>query len=280
MRDLDTGNILFESENRGAFVASSKIFFVRFRLEVFLGEERVFEHDYDCRGREVLIQFPIGTLGDTLAWFPYTERFREKHGCRVTCAMSDVMISLFKDANPNINFVTHEAVEDGKLADTFYATYSMGLFFRRHLPTTGNRRISVSSGCRTVRLLFWVSTRPKRRLASKFLMTDPQYLDPLRLYRRTKSPGSCKMWHNPVGWREVVTHIKSRGPPGHLGIDKSPVHGARDCVYTHIPRDAEDETGDRPLAERARWLEHVPTACRRIVEWPVPGWPGALACPS
>ena len=35
LRDLDTGNILFESENQGAFVSSAKRCFVRFRVEVW-----------------------------------------------------------------------------------------------------------------------------------------------------------------------------------------------------------------------------------------------------
>ena len=35
-------------------------------------------HDYDAAGREVLIQFPIGTLGDILGWFPYAVRFAER----------------------------------------------------------------------------------------------------------------------------------------------------------------------------------------------------------
>ena len=35
LRDLDTGNILFQSENQGAFVSSSKRFFVRFSVEVW-----------------------------------------------------------------------------------------------------------------------------------------------------------------------------------------------------------------------------------------------------
>ncbi len=35
LRDLDTGNILFESENQGAFVNSAKRWFVRFRVEVW-----------------------------------------------------------------------------------------------------------------------------------------------------------------------------------------------------------------------------------------------------
>ena len=35
LRDLDTGNILFQSENQGALVRSSKRFFVRFSIEVW-----------------------------------------------------------------------------------------------------------------------------------------------------------------------------------------------------------------------------------------------------
>jgi autotransporter strand-loop-strand O-heptosyltransferase len=108
LRDLDTGNILYESQNQGAFVNSAKRWFVRFRVEVWdvaAGDETneetsghagapVLAHEYAARGREVLIHFPIGTLGDVLAWFPYAARFAERHGCRLTCAMSGLIIPL------------------------------------------------------------------------------------------------------------------------------------------------------------------------------------------
>ena len=48
----------------------------------------VLEHEYDCRDKPVLIQFPIGTLGDILGWVPYAAAFAETHGARVTCTMS------------------------------------------------------------------------------------------------------------------------------------------------------------------------------------------------
>ena len=127
--DIDTGNVLFESRNKGALIASSKRFYVRFRLEVFEGEELVFKHEYDCRNREVLIQFPVGTLGDTMAWFPYAARFGEVHGCKLTFAMSGLIIPLVKDQYPDITFVTHEEVVEQKLTETFYASYCLGLFF-------------------------------------------------------------------------------------------------------------------------------------------------------
>ena len=39
LRDLDTGNVLFETQNTGAFVNSSKRYFVRFRIEVWEQDE-------------------------------------------------------------------------------------------------------------------------------------------------------------------------------------------------------------------------------------------------
>ena len=109
LRDLDTGNILFESENKGAFVNSAKRWFVRFGVEVWERGESVFRHDYDAAGKEVLVQFPVGTLGDTLGWFPYAVKFQQRHRCRLTCAMSALIIPLFRDAYPDIVFLPHEA---------------------------------------------------------------------------------------------------------------------------------------------------------------------------
>ena len=56
----------------------------RARIEVFAGDRLVFSHDYDCRDKEVLIQLPVGTLGDSLGWFPYAAKFQRAHGCRLT----------------------------------------------------------------------------------------------------------------------------------------------------------------------------------------------------
>ena len=77
------------------------------------------------RKRTILIQFPVGTLGDTMGWFPYAVKFQQRHRCRLTCAMSALIIPLFRDAYPDITFVTHEEVQ----AERFYASYCIGLFF-------------------------------------------------------------------------------------------------------------------------------------------------------
>ena len=56
--DLDTGNILYETNTGGSHINSSKRYFVRFGVEVWQGDERLLAHDFDATDREVLIQFP------------------------------------------------------------------------------------------------------------------------------------------------------------------------------------------------------------------------------
>jgi autotransporter strand-loop-strand O-heptosyltransferase len=253
LSDLDTGNTLFESRNKGAVVASSKRFYVRFRVEVYDGAELILDHKYDCRDREVLIQFPVGTLGDTLAWFPYAARFGAVHGCKLTCAMSELIIPLLKDQYPDITFVTHKQITDGALQDKFYATYCMGLFFddkENVWQPTDFRMVGLH---RTAGYILGVD--PTEEAPRLTIEEGPRPIEEPYVCIAVQSSSGCKMWNNPLGWREVVAHLKQAGYRV-ICIDQKPVHGSG-LLYTHIPHDAEDQTGDRPLTERARWLKHA-----------------------
>jgi autotransporter strand-loop-strand O-heptosyltransferase len=252
LRDIDTGNILFESVNKGAFVASAKRFYVRFRVEVYEGETLVVEHDYDCRDKEVLIQFPIGTLGDTMAWFPYAARFAEVHGCKLTCALSNLISPILKDNYPHIKFVTHEEVVEQQLQESFYATYSLGLFFDDKecaWQPTDFRMVGLH---RTAGYILGVDPTEAAPVIS--FGDDSRPIEDKYVCIAVQSSSGCKMWNNPTGWHEIVTHLKAKGYRV-ICIDQKQVHGSG-LLYTHIPHGVEDETGDRPLLERARWLKH------------------------
>jgi autotransporter strand-loop-strand O-heptosyltransferase len=260
LRDLDTGNTLFQNENQGALVRSAKRWFVRFRIEVWSIDEAdaeprpILTHDYDASGRDVLIQFPVGTLGDTLAWFPYAARFAEYHPeCRVTCVLSELIIPLLRDAYPNLRLLTHEALKEQALADTMYATYSMGLFFEDadcvHQPTDF-RHVGLH---RTAGHILGVdpTEQPPRVMAAD----DSRPIAEPYVCIAVQSSTQSKYWNNPHGWREVVRFLKASGFRV-ICIDQKPVHGTG-LVWNHIPYGAEDQTGDRPLTERARWLRHA-----------------------
>ena len=107
LSDLDTGNILFETQINACRVNSTKRYYVRLRLEVFSQEKVLLTHDYSAADREVLIQFPVGTIGDTLGWVPYAVKFKEQHRCRLTCGIGEKLIPLFREAYPDITFLTH-----------------------------------------------------------------------------------------------------------------------------------------------------------------------------
>jgi autotransporter strand-loop-strand O-heptosyltransferase len=257
-RDLDTGNILFESENKGAYARSSKRWFVRFGIEVWdVGDDgtatSVLMHEYDARDRDVLIHFPVGTLGDILAWFSYAVRFGQVRGCRLTCSMSPLIIPLVRDAYPDIRFVSHQDAVDQKLAETAYATYCLGLFF----DDPGN--VSQPTDFRQVGLHrtagYILGVDPAEEAPKLALPDESRPIEDPYVCIGVQSSAQAKYWNNPDGWRGVVGFLKSIGYRV-ICIDQKPANG-RGFVWTQIPHGAEDETGDRPLTERARWLRHA-----------------------
>jgi autotransporter strand-loop-strand O-heptosyltransferase len=254
LRDLDTGNILYETDIGAGRINSSKRYYLRCRVEVWAKDESkaeplLFKHDYSARDREILVQFPVGTLGDTLGWFPYAVKFQEQHRCRLSCAMAAPIIPLFRERYPHIEFLTHEEVDP----ERYYGTYSLGLFF------DDDKCVHQPTDFRLVGL---------HRTAGYILGVDPTETPPeIALDDATRpvaepyvciaaqSSSQAKYWNNPTGWREVVEFLKASGYRV-ICIDQRPVHGTG-LVWNHIPYGAEDQTGDRPLLERARWLKHA-----------------------
>ncbi|APH53695.1 Glycosyltransferase [Granulibacter bethesdensis] len=261
LRDIETGNILFLSSGPATFINSAKRFFVRFRIEVWdspdggpaSGKEPFFVHDYDARDRDILIQFPVGTLGDIMAWFPYAARFAEKHGCKLTCALSELIIPVLEKAYPHITFVTHDEMKEKKLAETFYATYSLGLFFDDvdcAWQPTDFRFVGLH---RTAGYILGVD--PEEEAPRLALPDESRPIPEPYVCIAVQSSTQSKYWNNPTGWRSVIAELKRAGYRV-ICIDQKAVHGVG-LVWNHIPNGAEDETGNRPLTERARWLRHA-----------------------
>jgi autotransporter strand-loop-strand O-heptosyltransferase len=249
LRDLDTGNILFEAKRGGIFVASSKRYFVRFGIEAWKDGESVFRHEFDATNQEVLIQFPVGTLGDPMGWFPYAVKFQEQHRCRLTCAMSQLMIDLFRDAYPHIEFVTHDQVR----SERFYATYSMGLFFDDEKLTWQPSDFRLVGLHRTAAYILGVD--PAEVAPRLALVDESRPIAEPYVCIAAQASTHCKNWTNPSGWHELVSFLKDHGYRV-VCIDKQRVNG-HGIVWNHIPHGVEDETGDKPLVERARWLKHA-----------------------
>ena len=247
--DLDTGNILYETEIAAGRVSSTKQYFIRFRLELWQGGESVLAHEYSASGQEVLIQFPVGTLGDTMGWFPYAVKFLEKHRCKLTCAMAEKLIPLFKDAYPQITFITEQEVQP----ERYYASYRMGLFFDDkdcvHQPVDF-RFVGLH---RTAGYILGVD--PTEMPPKIALADDSRPIPEPYVCIAVQASSGAKMWNNPMGWHEITRFLKEAGYRV-VCIDQRPVHGTG-LMWNHIPHGVEDETGDRSIVERARWLKHA-----------------------
>jgi autotransporter strand-loop-strand O-heptosyltransferase len=254
LRDADTDNILFETELDAGVVMSTKKYYVRFVIEIWHRDAAPsappsFTHLYRAEKQPVLIQFPVGTIGDVVGWLPYAAKFQRKHGCRLTCAMSDKLISLFANAYPQIEFITHEQVRP----ERYYATYNLGLFFDDSDFARQPCDFRLVGLHRTAGYILGVD--PVEEAPRLALADDSRPMEAPYVAIAVQSSTQAKYWNHPTGWREIVAFLKDHGYRV-VCIDQKPTHGAG-FVWNHIPYGAEDQTGDRPLQERARWLRHA-----------------------
>ncbi len=242
--DVDTGIVLYNAETvEGAFVTSVKKFFIRFKLEIFrLNEDKpIFEHVFDPRGREVMVQLPVTTIGDSIGWFSYVERFQKQNKCKVICVMQPHIFCLVKDQYPEITFITKEETEKYQT----YACYYMGLFFRGNVDNQpiDFRYIGLHRTAGYILGVKNISDIPPRfNLSAKRKIKEPY------VCIAAQSSSQAKYWNNPYGWLEVVDFLKQKGYRV-LCIDKEKVYG-QGTSNNFIPYGAEDFTGAKPLQER------------------------------
>ncbi|WP_084490602.1 autotransporter strand-loop-strand O-heptosyltransferase [Asaia astilbis] len=252
--DLDRTVCLYSSDAGNCMVIGSKKYFIRTRIEVRSLEtgETVFTHDFNCEDREVAILLPGETLGDAIGWFSYAVQFQKKHRCRLTVAMNPEACKLFVGQYPGIKCCSFAEYEEIK--HRTYATYHIGLYFHDEnhdwqpsdfrlvgLHRTAAHILGVDPEEKPPRIASW--PEPRRPIENPYVVIA------------TQASSQCKIWNNPHGWSRVISHLKSLGYEV-VCIDKASVSGHRNH-WNHIPHGTRDETGDRPLAERAYWLRHA-----------------------
>ncbi|RQH06498.1 autotransporter strand-loop-strand O-heptosyltransferase [Paraburkholderia dinghuensis] len=249
--DRDADVVLYDNEVVDAMVTSTKRYFVNFRIEVFRECQLVFEHDYAARGRKIYARLPVSTIGDVLAWFPYVDEFRKRHGCEMYLSMGPELWSLFADAYPDLHYIRPE--DEDAAASGFYASYFLGIFFpstdRTHQPVD----FRLSGLQRTIATLLGLPAkecRPRIGVRDTARCIAEPYV-----CIAAQASSQCKYWNNPSGWYETVKFLKAQGYRV-LCIDRDATAG-EGMHWNHIPHGAEDFTGNRPLQERASLLMHA-----------------------
>lgn len=249
--DADTECVVYSMDvPPGTTVVSYKKFFVRWRLDVYEvgcqpGQQPLYSHEFDATGKQVLMQLPVGTLGDSIAWFSYVERFAQAHGCNLVCSMAPHIAELFIKQYPGITFVDKEGAQ--KLQP--YATYNLGLYFlgdKDHQPED-HRFAGLHHTVGNILGLPQSDLPPRVDLSAPSVMNEPYVVI------ATQASSQAKYWNNPYGWHEVIDFLHSIGYKV-VCIDKDRVCGAG-LMFNHIPHGCIDDTGAKPLQDRVNMIK-------------------------
>ena len=246
--DLDTASILYDAPVSNMMVSSIKKYYINFRIDIFQDGKLAYTHFFDPKGKKVHIKFPVGTLGDIFAWFPYARFFKQKHQCEVYCSMAPELGKIFTKSYPDLHFIG----PDDTVPDC-YATYYMGIFFpaddRHHQPVDW-RIVGLQKTIAYVLGLEPHEVHPDiLPVDTKRIIKEPY------VCIAVQSSSMAKHWCNPSGWLDVVDYLKKKGYRV-LCIDKEKFHGTG-AHGNAIPFGAEDFTGSKPLQERIDLINHA-----------------------
>ena len=250
IEDDETDNIIFACDPDEGWVTSTKKYYIPFRIRVWVRGEKepVLNHTLDLKGKEVQLKFPVGTLGDTIGWMSYADRFQRKHQCAAELTMGKPLVEIFESQYPNLFFT---ALPGKTRFEKPYASYMLGLFFRgneTHQPIDF-RRVGLH---RTAGYILGVDPREE---APKVKLGSERKIKERYVCIATKASSQAKLWNNGFGWENVVAYLKDLGYRV-ICIDKEPVTGFQ-YTWNRMPHDAEDFTGSKPLQERIELLEHA-----------------------
>lgn len=250
--DADTGLIMHDADcNPGTVVTSVKKYYIRYRFEVTRQGtgEKVFEHVMDMRDRDVVVQFPVSTIGDSIGWFSYVERFQHKFGCRVKLVVSDFVKELFQKQYPQFEFIRKE---DTAKANS-YATFYVGLFFKGNtdMQPVDFRMVGLH---RTAGYILGLRTKEELEdIPPRLDLSAPRTIKGKYAVISCKASAQCKFWNNPYGWDVVIRFLRDNGYKV-ICIDKSRVYGSG-TTFNQLPWGVEDYTGDIPLQERVNVIK-------------------------
>jgi autotransporter strand-loop-strand O-heptosyltransferase len=165
------------------------------------GEEK-FRHHLELKNQNVLISMGSKALGDTLAWMPYIEQFRIKHGCNVYCSTWWNNILDY----PDIHFI-----KPGDAVSDVYASYDVGCFDDQLDRNVKNWRLTTL-----------------QQVASDILGLEYEPLRTRLIYTPYKpksnghppKPYICfsefstmrnKLWNREGAWQKIVDYLNSLG---------------------------------------------------------------------
>ena len=199
----DKNNLIYQSTLPiNSWVKLNREYFTKWRTEVYEEGKLIYNNELNLSGKRVYISFGSKSLGDTMAWIPYCEVFREKHNCDLT--VSTFMNDLFREQYPEITFV-----EPGTAVTNIHAQYRLGWFyddngnFDKNKHPNDFKQMPLQKTATDILGLDYEEVRPK--------LKQPEVEKMKKVGIAIHSTAQSKYWNNPNGWQEVVDYLKNLG---------------------------------------------------------------------
>jgi len=187
----------------GTFASPSKRYFANWKVKILQDGNLVDEVVLDLRDKYVHVMMDTQSLGDSLAWVPQVERFRNATGAKVV--LTTFNNRLFRDSYPDIIWN-----DPGAGLPPVYASYTLGYYM-------GEERFSYTPiDPRTTPLgkvpcdilgIPYIETRPKIREN----IGDNPLKGEKYVCIASASTAGAKYWHNESGWQQVIDTLNEMG---------------------------------------------------------------------
>ena len=241
--DFDSGQIFFDKYISGGRLISVERYFIRWHVEIFLDDRKIFSHTLDLEAQPVAVVCKFEALGDMLALMPYFAEFKRVHRCDLSVCLPKIYRELYARLYPEINLVDEINFET-------YATYYPGMIMSPYpIVPVDTRRMSMTQAGG---MIFGTDYLPPK---NSFKPTAPPVTDEPYVCIAVQSNIARKCWLWPNGRDIVVDYLKSLGYRVFC-IDREE-ELTTDGFTIRRPAGAEDFTGNRPLLERANMLSHA-----------------------
>ena len=241
--DFDSGQIFFDKYISGGRLLSVEQYFIRWQVEVFLDDEKIFFHVLNLEGQPVTLMFRNSALGDLIAFLPYIREFKKIYRCKLSICLKDKFTEFVSQLYPDINQIDEV---DFKSYATYYPIMLTSPF---PFVPVDTRQMSLN---RVGGMLWGIDYFPPKAV---FKPTAPPVTDEPYVCIGVQAAIARKCWLYPDGWDIVVDYLKSLGYRVFC-IDRDEEWNT-DGYSIRRPEGAENFTGNLPLIERANMLYHA-----------------------
>jgi autotransporter strand-loop-strand O-heptosyltransferase len=176
------------------WIKLNRQWYTRWQAKVWEGKDLIYNSTLDLEGKKVFIAIDSKSLGDTLAWIPYVEDFKNKHNCTVVC-------STFW--NKILDYPEIEFVEPGTMIGC-YAMYTLGWHWNKDKEPTLCNTIPLQQSASNILGLDYVELKPRL----KYDIGENKYGKYVTI--ATNSTAGLKFWPK-SHWQQVINHLHEIG---------------------------------------------------------------------